>query len=334
VSWSNSFRWFVPTHGFTWKAREKAADALLVPCSVKIDKPWRSPALPKREYAPLQEFTGLFRTFADTAMTSEAVLQFADRYGCLVQTRFTPEPAWHRPQLEVAFSSAEAERFGWWCEKILEMRRAVMLWDLIQSKNADELSRYIRWQEDSDGDACVKYTSDPDLDLEEAERQEGEETGTKVEVIASTRVYADWLARFGVGDVIEPARLWVKRRIEKHLQDKLAAEMTFTVGEEGLSFECVPAHLLSAMWLQFAMGITRQLDYRSCLVCRNWFELSPETARTNRVFCSDACKSRGYREKQDRARQLFAAKKSFREIAKELGSDVAAVKRWITGKKP
>jgi hypothetical protein len=306
----------------------------LVPRLAQVDSATGEPILPKRTYAPLEEYTGLFRTFADTPLTEKAVLQFADKYGFLTATEFRQEPVGPGGQLEILISSLRPRRYGYWCDRILEMRRTVGLWDLIRSKNETELARYIRWQEDGDGNACVKYVSDPDLDLEEAERREGDGTGITVELIAAQRDFPDLLPGVKAGDVIEPGRFWIKRRIEDHVKRVLSAEMTFTVGEEGMEFESVPPDLLSALWLQFAMGIDRQRDYRPCLVCRNWYELSPETARTNRLFCSDACKSRGYREKQDRARQLFAAKWTFREIAKELGSDVAAVRRWITGKKP
>jgi hypothetical protein len=55
-------------------------------------------------------------------------------------------------------------------------------------------------------------------------------------------------------------------------------------------------------------------------------------ARSHRRFCSNACKTKAHRNKQDRARQLFTVeKKTFEEIAKELDSDVATVRRWITG---
>jgi hypothetical protein len=55
-------------------------------------------------------------------------------------------------------------------------------------------------------------------------------------------------------------------------------------------------------------------------------------ARSHRRFCSNACKTKAHRNKQDRARQLFTVKNmTFEEIAGELDSDVATVKRWITG---
>jgi hypothetical protein len=76
------------------------------------------------------------------------------------------------------------------------------------------------------------------------------------------------------------------------------------------------------------------LQYRSCKACGSWFELSPGVVRKSRLFCSDACKSMDYRDKQNQARQLYADKKTFRQIARELGSEVAVVKGWIRGRKP
>ena len=45
---------------------------------------------------------------------------------------------------------------------------------------------------------------------------------------------------------------------------------------------------------------------RQCLQCGTWFEISPRAARTDRVFCSDACRFKAYRERQSRARRMHA----------------------------
>jgi hypothetical protein len=121
--------------------------------------------------------------------------------------------------------------------------------------------------------------------------------------------------------------------IEENLKDGMSARIALLAEGSGMAFGYVPADLLKALWLQFALGTSEGKEYRSCVVCGTWYELSPDTARTTRLFCSDGCKSKGYRQKQERARQLFSEKNTFRQIAKVLGSDAATVKRWITGKK-
>jgi hypothetical protein len=89
--------------------------------------------------------------------------------------------------------------------------------------------------------------------------------------------------------------------------------------------------LLSAVWLQFATAVNENVGHGRCRECGKWFVVAPNAARSSRRFCSTACRSKAYRERQDRARQMHAAKKSFAEIAAELDSDVATVRKWITG---
>jgi hypothetical protein len=60
--------------------------------------------------------------------------------------------------------------------------------------------------------------------------------------------------------------------------------------------------------------------------------VSPETARTSRIYCSVACRSRAYRGRRG-ALQLQAQGKSLIEIARELGSTVDTVTGWLSRQK-
>src|SRR5262249_60440765 len=95
----------------------------------------------------------------------------------------------------------------------------------------------------------------------------------------------------------------------------------------------VPATLLTALWLQFASAIEGNKRYRRCKECGQWFEVSPETARTSRLFCSGPCPAKAYRGRRHRARELRGKGWSFKDIAEELGSDVPTVKKWVRSKK-
>jgi hypothetical protein len=85
------------------------------------------------------------------------------------------------------------------------------------------------------------------------------------------------------------------------------------------------------VWLQFATVVSENLVYGRCPECGTWFEVAPNAARSSRRFCSTGCRSKAYRERQDRARQLHTAGKTFEEIAAELESDAATVRKWVTG---
>lgn len=61
----------------------------------------------------------------------------------------------------------------------------------------------------------------------------------------------------------------------------------------------VPPSLLTAIWLQFALTLDMQREYRRCANerCRAWMEVSlADGARSLRaIYCGDACKKAAYR---------------------------------------
>ena len=59
--------------------------------------------------------------------------------------------------------------------------------------------------------------------------------------------------------------------------------------------------------------------------------MSGAASRTDKQFCSNACRSKAYRDRQEQARQMFAAGKTVREIAKALDAKPEAVKGWVKG---
>jgi hypothetical protein len=94
----------------------------------------------------------------------------------------------------------------------------------------------------------------------------------------------------------------------------------------------VPSTLLGALWVQLAEAVSGDKVLHQCQACRRWFELSPETNRISRVYCSDACRSRAYRSRKERARELAAAGTPIRKIARMLDSDEQTVAGWVEGK--
>lgn len=326
-----AFEWYVASHGYDWQHMEHEPNLLLVPRPApNVDQLPGRKNFPVKRYAPLLEHTGLFRTFGCLALSEDDILRFANKHGSLTHygTSRLGIVSRENPGVIYPLSCGEGELF--WRREIVEMRSAVKLFDLVGDGNKKELSRYIRWTESTTGKPRVLFDSHPDLDpkVRRVQAQETEEISE--ETIASE---GHLLRPFEPGDVVGPARACIARLIDRHLEKKIGSSMKLDAEGIGIHFKFVPEDLLSAMWLQFALGASADRKYRACSVCETWFELSPETARTSRLFCSNPCKSRGYREKQDRARQMFAEGKTFRVIAKELESEIVTVKRWITGKK-
>ncbi len=64
----------------------------------------------------------------------------------------------------------------------------------------------------------------------------------------------------------------------------------------------VPETLRGALWFQFARTIAGNKHHFQCAYCERWIELAPGTMRRSRRFCSDACRVKAYRQRQERAK--------------------------------
>ena len=94
-----------------------------------------------------------------------------------------------------------------------------------------------------------------------------------------------------------------------------------------------PTSLLSAIWFQFALAAAEKKTFRRCDVCRTWFEVATGAGRVDKRFCSDSCRSKKYRSRQDMARLLFEGGKSVEFIAKLLRSEPKVIRGWVRGVK-
>jgi hypothetical protein len=87
------------------------------------------------------------------------------------------------------------------------------------------------------------------------------------------------------------------------------------------------------MWLQFSQAVSENKRFRQCQQCFSWIEILPPITRSSRLYCSDVCRIRAQRTGVLRAREMHGGRKSIKEIATELGSDVDTVRRWISDEK-
>lgn len=91
-----------------------------------------------------------------------------------------------------------------------------------------------------------------------------------------------------------------------------------------------PRYLIDAIWLQFAEAVCGNKAYRQCQFCGKPFELSPDVARTSRLFCSDSCKMQSYRQRKTAILNLWEQGLSVAEIAEAVdGADIASVRKWV-----
>lgn len=136
---------------------------------------------------------------------------------------------------------------------------------------------------------------------------------------------------FQPGDIVMPALFLVQRWINKQIKDHVSPRLVYHTDLRKQVLRFVPESLLGALWLQFSQAIDADKEYRSCKQCGKWFEIALEgDGRTKRrLFCSDPCKSKDYRERRSRARQMRSEGKSIRTIVKELQTDGETIKEWL-----
>lgn len=96
-----------------------------------------------------------------------------------------------------------------------------------------------------------------------------------------------------------------------------------------LSFK--PVSLLAAMWLQLALAVVADKQFRTCKFCRRLFEIStdPTGFRSHREFCSDACKTQDYRRRKRTALTLAKGGVSLTAIADRIDTNKTTIRRWL-----
>ena len=268
----------------------------------------------ERHYNPLIEATGLFREFSELDMSKEAILAFANEYGGMRERNQILRPGYGPGDSR---ARTPGDTMGGWCESIGYMKLAVRLWDMVRTDDLDGLSRYISWS----SQGHLVFDSHPDLPV-------GQEApwfswrGLDETTLCLKRKPSDLVqsARAVIALCVE-CNMGRNASVTVRLQDE--CEMQIYVSMMGLN---------TALWFQFAQAVIGNRDYRQCRTCGRWYELHPDTARTNRLSCSDACRSKAYRQRKAEARRLFTEGIAVDEIARRLGTEPNTAHAWISSR--
>jgi hypothetical protein len=296
------FSWPVPdTGGFLW--REQNGALLLV----------EAEGTTFRYYHPLRQRTALYRTFADTDPSPEAALRFANLYGALLS------PVW--PEAK--------EDFSRWKKEIVWMREAVRLWELAKEGKEEELSRCIRrkgqlvyydppasvWKEFGFTQPWSKYPRAKTQGYEGAD------------ILTQAGLPADAVEK---GDVVRPAWLLLWLIINGRMAQDVSPVGVFHLQRGASEIRHRPKTLHGALWLRLALAVCGDHQGQRCEVCGSAFDLAPGENRIDRRTCSATCRTKLYLLRKKRAQQLRADGWALKRIAKEVGSDVNTVKKWLS----
>ena len=59
-----------------------------------------------------------------------------------------------------------------------------------------------------------------------------------------------------------------------------------------------PTTLLNALWTQLAQAVDGRQSLRTCVECKKWFAIESDRGRSDKEYCSDACRMRAYRKRK------------------------------------
>lgn len=121
----------------------------------------------------------------------------------------------------------------------------------------------------------------------------------------------------------------IQTTINFALKDATSPYLSWSAEQQVFTLRLRPHSLLGALWLQAALAVAEAKEFRECPVCGRPIEISTSGgARADAVFCSNACKSKDYRQRRSEARKL-AKKMSPAAIAKQLRTDAKTVRGWL-----
>jgi hypothetical protein len=294
------FGWSVSKNGYQWaKPTGHTADRFL--CDVVPRVEGNFYFKDAYSYYPLQNHKGLFRKFANIKPAAgksirDAIKEFADEHGLLgLQAQFTGQ----KPGLDEMASLGESQKH--WEAEITSMRQVVELWDAVEQRDGKVLSQIV-WDDNLE---VVRYL------------------GT----MFSREIYPEvWANR---NDPITPAWMFIRRMVSLRLKIYTHTDAVPSDGLRGASLRIFPHNLIGALWLQLSHGLSGNLHYAQCPACKEWFELSPGTGRSDKEFCSIKCRQKAYRGRKERALELHLQGKTIKEVAAECETAQKTAEGWL-----
>ena len=224
----------------------------------------------RRRAIKLKDHPEMCFEFAALEPLEQNILSFAKRYGLLGIPTSVIVPTEEEPG-----TAKPGEPFQLWMIEIIGLRVAVILWELVEDKNEDELRKYVHWYKG--GPFLVNPAGSDDF------KQFGDPANS-----LGTVIYYDEVPHLPQGDVLTPARHWLKEAINARLSAYMDVELA--VSDTGsLVYSYQPKNLLGALWYQFSQFVTGVKRMNRCLVCDTPIVIE-KGGRSDKVYCSDSHK--------------------------------------------
>jgi hypothetical protein len=243
------------------------------------EEPEHTPSKPA--HAPLDP-SGIFRDFAALPLHCDAILAFANRYGMLTDGNLLCSDD---PGEDTLDGDIPGEPATVWVEEISRMKFLNDFWQLVRTSDRRGLEKYIKWTRG--GADAIDPPRGGAFQFDDGQ-------GIWV---SRTVLAGSWLAKAPhQRDVLSAARYLLDSLVSEQLRAQIDAVLVHDgLGRPAVRF--APRDLRSALWLQFARAIEGNKEFQQCDHCHRWYEIgSREGGRTDKRFCSTACRARNWRQ--------------------------------------
>jgi hypothetical protein len=266
------------------------------------------------EYEPLVEHPDLFIRFAEifAPATTAACLRFANEFGVL---HYGPSNSQPREGKKV---QAEELRIWYGGRMLVELIR---IWQAATVGDNDELSRFFCWENDTLSVKKAFFSAVPTMSDDEFingwRRWHRPIAGNPPSLAELAISCCAFRLGFHSSSTFNPP-------LYRLQWNPLSRQVEWKLG---------PQDLWMAIRLQFSLALAGEYKFQKCSICGKWFQVAPGLNRSDKVTCSQVCRNKAYRQRQERARELHAQGMSAPAIASEIGAQVASVEKWVATKR-
>lgn len=273
--------------------------------------------LDPQDYFPLKASSGLFWALSETPCSKAGVIDFANRYGLLGLNGLDDREASREYEQVRGQRGSELpcqERLEGWMEEIEKLKWNVQLWDSIKKSDTSRFRQLIvraRTQLIA-FDAAEKAAREGShlptprrflphsLVLASLFRNRSLPLTNAATAIERNKVTSELALAIVLAAINETLQAGITRKRDTHVSIAVTAAPIGAVERRTSAFDlqAIPRSLLGAIWLQFAAAVAEEKHYRRCAMCRTYFELGAGVNRSDRKFCSDACRSKNYRKRK------------------------------------
>jgi hypothetical protein len=247
----------------------------------------------------LEDHQGLYLEFAALPEEADAICHFANQHGHLggVVTGRT----------KISGRNTPVESLEIWSEEINAMRDLLEDWNRIRpgpSASRPKAARAVSSPQ-------VEFAGFPDLS--KAFRG-GDHLHPAIERLdlAYKAALDAVLVDADEAQPVQSAIGFFGVRLSRYLRELTPPTVRWVTTSHQFQLSLAPTSLLGAMWAQFASAVIGGAQFRACKECSSLFEVCLQTssgARSDRVYCSDKCRQKAFRDRQRVARRRPSRRK-------------------------